>query len=214
MQLAQYLLEQNSLFSDPDHPSIIKLSSFVKKNKDIFTKTSLSELEQLMPENPKWMHGARACSALAQAICQHYGIQRIIPSNSNLVNGVVRQEFRYVTISGSFRRHLKYILEIKKRLEKRGTIVLSPRFSRPKNPREEFVVFHGEEGLSPLQLERYHLDSIAKSDALIVCDPNGYIEASALIEIGYANALGKRIIFTEEPEEFMLNKLPREVGLL
>ena len=62
-------------------------------------------------------------------------------------------------------------------------------------------------------LERHHLDSIQKSDALIVCDPEGYVGASALIEIGYANALGKRIIFTEKPQEFMLNTLPHEIGL-
>ncbi len=214
MQLAQYPLEQNSLFSDPDHPNIISLSAFIKKNKEIFTKVSLSELEQLMPENPKWMHGARACSALAQAICQRYGIQTIIPSNSNLINGVIRQEFRYVTISGSLRKHLEYILKIKEKLEKKGTVVLSPRFGKPKNPKEEFVVFYGEEGLSPLQLTRHYLDSIAKSDALIVCSPEGYVGASALIEIGYANALGKRIIFTEKPAEFMLNTLPREIGIL
>jgi len=67
--------------------------------------------------------------------------------------------------------------------------------------------------MSPLELERHHLSSIANSDALIVCDPEGYVGASALIEIGFANALGKRIIFTEKPEEFMLNTLPADVNL-
>jgi hypothetical protein len=166
-----------------------------------------------MPNNPKWMHGARGCSAIAQAICQKYRIQTIIPSNSNIVNGIARQEFRYVTISGSFRKHLEYILKIKEKLEARGTKVLSPRFTEPKNPGERFVVFTGEEGLNPLELERYHLKSISESDVLIVCDPEGYVGASALLEIGFANAIGKRIIFVEKPEEFMLNALPAEVGL-
>jgi len=213
MQLAKYNLKRNSFFDDADHPFVLKFSDFVKRNGEIFEKVSLEELESLMPENPTWMHGARGCSALAQSICQKYNILNIIPSNSNLINGVIRQEFRYVTLSGSFRKHLDYILNLKDQLVGKEIEVLSPRFTQPKNPRGEFVVFSGEEGLTPLQLERYHLNSIEKSDALIVCDPNGYVGASALMEIGYAHALGKRIIFTEQPEEFMLNIIPAEVGL-
>jgi len=213
MQLASYVLKPNRLFKDNDHPSLISVVDFSKRNKEIFEKVFLKELESLMPNNPKWMHGARGCSAIAQAICQRYQIQTIIPSNSNIINGVARQEFRYVTISGSFRKHLEYILKIKERLEARGTKVLSPRFTEPKNPGERFVVFTGEEGLGPLELERHHLNSISGSDALIVCDPEGYVGASALLEIGFANAIGKRIIFIEKPEEFMLNTLPAEIGL-
>ena len=213
MQLAGYALKPNSLFKDDDHPSLISVVDFSKRNKEIFEKVSLEELESLIPNNPKWMHGVRGCSAIAQAICQRYQIQTIIPSNSNIINGVVRQEFRYVTISGSFRKHLEYILKIKEKLEAQGAKVLSPRFTQPRNPGEKFVVFAGEEGLSPLELERHHLKSISESDALIVCDPEGYVGASALLEIGFANAIGKRIVFIEKPEEFMLNTLPAEVGL-
>jgi CheY-like chemotaxis protein len=101
---------------------------------------------------------------------------------------------------------------LKKELEAKGIAILSPRFEEPKNPGEEFVVFSGEEGISPLQLERHHLNSITKSDALMVCDPQGYVGASALIEIGFAHALNKRVIYTEKPQEFMLNTLPGETG--
>lgn len=214
MQMTGYALETNKLFPDNDHPSVISVDNFSKRNKDVFEKLTLNKLESLMPENPKWMHGARGCSAIAQAIFQKYNIQTIVPSNSNLINGVARQEFRYVTISGSFRKHLDYILKVKEKVESDGAKVLSPRFTEPKNPGEKFVVFTGEEGLTPLELERHHLDSILKSDALIVCDPEGYVGASALLEIGFANALGKRIIFVEKPEEFILNTLPAEIGLL
>jgi len=213
MKLANYPLKKNNLFDDEDHPFLIYFEDYKLKNKEVFEKITLEELENMMPENPKWMHGARPFSALAQAICEKYNIQIIIPSDSNLINGVIRQEFRYITISGSFRKHLDYILRLKKELENNGVHILSPRFEEPKNPGEEFVIFTGEENLSPLELERYHLDSIENSDALIVCDPNGYVGASALLEIGYAHSLGKRIIFTEKPEEFILNQLPHEVGL-
>ncbi|GIW65492.1 MAG: hypothetical protein KatS3mg094_011 [Candidatus Parcubacteria bacterium] len=213
MKVANYPLKKNNLFDDEDHPYLISFEDYKLKNKEVFEKIKLEELENMMPENPKWMHGARPFSALAQAICEKYNIQIIIPSDSNLINGVIRQEFRYVTISGSFRKHLDYILKIKKELENNGVHILSPRFEEPKNPGEEFVIFTGEENLSPLELERYHLDSIENSDALIVCDPNGYVGAYDLLEIGYAHSLGKIIIFTEKPKEFILNQLPHEVGL-
>lgn len=92
MQLAKYKLMKNSLFKDVDHPSFILLKDFVKRNKEIFEKVYVKDLENLMPENPTWMHGARACSAIAQTICEKYGIKIVIPSDSNLINGVVRSE--------------------------------------------------------------------------------------------------------------------------
>lgn len=213
MKLADYRLERNTHLVDEDHPSMISVTDFATRNKQIFSEVSLKELEALMPDDPLWMHGARSCSAIAQAICEHFGVKTIIPSNSNMVHGIVRNEFRSVVLSGSFRKHLNAILKVKKLLQDMGTEVLSPRFTEPKNPGDEFVVFDGEEGMSPLELERYHLDMLEQSDALIVCAPKGYVGASALLEIGYAQSIGKRIIFTEKPEEFMLNTLPAEVGL-
>lgn len=67
--------------------------------------------------------------------------------------------------------------------------------------------------MNPLELERHHLNSISKSDALIVCDPECYVGASTLLEIGFANAIDKRIIFVEKPKEFILNTLPMEIGI-
>jgi hypothetical protein len=213
MRLAGYNLTKNSIFSDDKHPSLIDIYDFQQQNTRIFNKTSLKDLENLMPLNPRWMHGARGCSAIAQGIFQKYKINTIIPSDSNLIDGLSSKEYRYVTISGSFRKHLNNIVSIKNILTNSGVTVLSPRFVDPKNPKEEFIIFTGEEGSLPLELERYHLNCINKSDALIVVCPEGYVGASALMEIGYAHSLGKRIIFTEEPQEFILKTLPCEIGL-
>jgi exopolyphosphatase/pppGpp-phosphohydrolase len=120
MRLANYPLKKNKFFEDKEHPVFIEFEDFKVKNKEIFEKITLKELENLMPENPNWMHGARPCSAIAQAICERYNIKEIIPSDSNLINGVVRQEFRHVTLSGSFRKHLNSILEVKNKLEAGG----------------------------------------------------------------------------------------------
>ena len=90
MQLAKYPLQNNTIFNDLDHPQIISLNDFAQKNKEIF-QTSMSELKKIMPENPDWMIGSRACSGLAESICQQYGISLIIPSNMNLINGVAKR---------------------------------------------------------------------------------------------------------------------------
>ncbi len=210
MKLAEYNLAKNVSFTDSDHPLEISLKDFSQKNFEIFNSISLTSLEELMPNDPKWMHGARACSAIAQAVCEKYSVTKIIPSDSNTVHGYVRLPLRNVTLSGSYRKHLDYIIDIKTYVEKLGMTVLSPVLTSPKNPGETFVIFHGEEGLSPLALERKQLVAIKHSDALIVCCPGGYVGASALIEIGYALAHNKLVLYTETPDEFMLNTLPHE----
>lgn len=213
MHLAGYRLLKNDIFEDKNHPYKISLENFSIRNREVFESVTIKELEALMPNDPLWMHGARACSAIAQTIAKHFGVNYIIPSDSNMAHGILRQEFRSVVLSGSFRKHLDHILKIKKQLNKHNVTVLSPRFDEPKNPGQKFVVFAGEEGLSPLELERHHLNAIEQCDSLIVCAADGYVGASALIEIGYAQALGKRIIFTEQPAEFMLRTLPAEFCL-
>lgn len=213
MELAKYNLINNSIFEDQNHPKMISYKDFIKRNNEIFSKVSLSELENLMPENPRWMHGARACSALAQAIIEHFNVKNIIPSDSNMINGVIKQEFRSVVISGSYRKHLDEISELKEELEKENTHILSPRYKNPINKGEEFIVFDEEEGMSLLEIERYHLNSIDECDALIVCNPGGYVGASVQMEIGFAFAKNKRIIFTEKPSEKILTTMPLEIGL-
>lgn len=94
MKIARYHLVKNSVFSDPDHPSMIEVSDYRQRNHEVFTKVTLKELESLMPDNPTWMHGARAYNAISQAICKEYDIETIIPSDSNLMNGIIRMDYQ------------------------------------------------------------------------------------------------------------------------
>ncbi len=90
MQAAKYPLTENKLFEDDKHPQIISFEEFSKKNKEIF-ETKMSELKKFMPENPEWMTGSRACSALAETICAKCGIKIIVPSNLNLIDGLTKR---------------------------------------------------------------------------------------------------------------------------
>ena len=213
MRLAGYNLATNDIFSDPTHPCVISSGDFAARNEEIYQKISIKELENLMPDNPLWMHGARACSAIAQAIVEKFQVERLVPSDSNMIDGVIKQEYRSVVLTGSYRKYWSYISKVKQNLLENGVKVLSPRYDTIKNPGADFIEFEGEESMSPLEIMRYHLSMIGGSDALIVCDVDGYVGASTLMEIGYAHGIGKRIIFTEKPEEYILQIMPAEIGL-
>lgn len=89
-KLTKYNLVQNTLFNDNIHPYMITYEDFVKGNENIFYNITLDELYKLMPHNPKWMDGARPGAVLPQAIFQKAGIKIIIPSDINLINGVIK----------------------------------------------------------------------------------------------------------------------------
>ena len=95
MQVAGYPLQDNDIFEDENHPCLINLDSYSQRNSEIFNKVTLSELESFMPTNPQWMHGARAYSAIAQAICQRFRIKTVIPSDVNIAHGIAHYLWGY-----------------------------------------------------------------------------------------------------------------------
>ena len=75
------------------------------------------------------------------------------------------------------------------------------------------------EGQEPLKNERdawshkyIHMDKFRKSDAIIICDPDGSIGLGTMFEFGFMTALSKRIIFIEKPVELSI-PFPYEIGL-
>lgn len=92
-KLTGYNLVPNTIFTDGIHQYMVSFNDFVKGNKKIFYKMTLQELYGLMPQNPKWMDGARAGAILPQAIFEKANIQAIIPSDLNLIDGVIKDSF-------------------------------------------------------------------------------------------------------------------------
>ncbi|GHT84562.1 hypothetical protein FACS1894137_07770 [Spirochaetia bacterium] len=88
-KLTGYNLVENTIFNDGVHRYMISFEDFVMGNKKIFSAISLQELYDLMPGNPKWMDGARPGAVLPQAIFEKAKIKIIIPSDLNLINGVI-----------------------------------------------------------------------------------------------------------------------------
>ncbi len=92
-KLTGYNLKPNNIFNDKIHNYKVSFNDFVKGNNKVFFKISLQELYNLMPQNPKWMDGARAGAVLSQAIFEKAKIKYIIPSDLNLINGVINDRY-------------------------------------------------------------------------------------------------------------------------
>jgi len=88
-KLSGYPLQKNSMFSDANHPSMVSLDGFIAGTRRIFFDLTMDELRGLMPKNPNWMSGARPGAILPLAIFHRAGIMTIVPSDLNLINGVV-----------------------------------------------------------------------------------------------------------------------------
>ena len=59
------------------------------------------------------------------------------------------------------------------------------------------------------KLEAEHFEAIDSSKGLYVICPNGYVGTLVSVEIGYARARGKVIIFSEIPEDLGLQEFPK-----
>lgn len=90
--LTKYDLEPNTLFTDEIHDQMVTFPNFIKGNEHIFFELSLTDLYELMPENPKWMDGARLGAVLPQAIFELAHVPLVIPSDLNLIHGVIKDE--------------------------------------------------------------------------------------------------------------------------
>lgn len=216
MRIAHYPLTLNTLFSDPLHPVMIDMTKYSAHNEKIYHDISISDLQAMMPENPTWMNGARACSALAQAICEKYHVSLIVPSDSNLIDGVNIQEARTAVICGSFNKHLDKISELVSNLESRGIAVLSPKNTQVIGSEEGFVLFKNDVIVNhcTYSVEIPHLQAIEACDMVIICNYNGYIGPKTALEIGYALKCGKRIVFLENNHAVRDLDIPSEIGLL
>jgi hypothetical protein len=117
-----------------------------------------------------------------------------------------------IVVSGSFRKHFKGISKVIKEFEELGIEVLSPKLSGVVNTGDEFVILETDDTHDPKTLEQRHLDAIYEADALYIYNLEGYIGASATLELGWAAALGKPIYSKEEPEDFTLRLFSEKVS--
>lgn len=138
--------------------------------------------------------------------------------SNDMMEGLIRQEFRNVVVCGSFQQSLGYIEEIIARLRASGVIVLSPLTTqiKPGTVGTEFILFDYQDFLKNERdtwRHKYdHMDKFRQSDAVVVCNPGGRVGNGTMFELGFMSAISKRVIFTEEPVGVSVF-FPCEVGL-
>lgn len=87
--LTDFNLVENTLFDDGIHKYMLSLEDYISGTEKVFYDFTLEDLYKLMPENPKWMDGARAGAIIPLTLFKKANIKWIIPSDLNLINGVI-----------------------------------------------------------------------------------------------------------------------------
>jgi exopolyphosphatase/pppGpp-phosphohydrolase len=87
--LTNYNLVPNTLFDDGIHEFMVSYEDYIAGTERVFNSLTIDDLHNLMPQNPKWMDGARAGAILPLAIFELANIKIIVPSDLNLINGVI-----------------------------------------------------------------------------------------------------------------------------
>jgi len=106
-----------------------------------------------------------------------------------------------ITICGS-QTNAKKIYEIKDKLEKSGHIVYSHELMKKYAEEDKTVIEEVKKNHAKVKIDndtfRWYYEKIKQSDAILVCNFEknnipGYIGGSALMEIGHAHVLNKKI---------------------
>lgn len=87
--LTGFNLVDNTLFNDHIHKYMLSLEDYIKGTEKVFYNISIAELYKLMPNNPKWMDGARSGAIIPLVLFKMANVKWIIPSDLNLINGVI-----------------------------------------------------------------------------------------------------------------------------
>ena len=87
--LTKFNLVDNTLFNDNIHKYMVSLEDYIERTKKVYYDIALEELYVLMPNNPKWMDGARSGAIIPLVLFKMSNVKWIIPSDLNLINGVI-----------------------------------------------------------------------------------------------------------------------------
>lgn len=116
-----------------------------------------------------------------------------------------------VTIGGSYRKHLEDILCARRVFAGDGAQVLRPASDQVIDDEGSIVRLAGDPSDAE-SVERAQLDAIRRSHLFYVVNPGGYVGSSAMLEVGFAAALGVPVVFSEKPFEAAASARARAIG--
>ena len=126
--------------------------------------------------------------------------------------GRVPERPLFITVSGSFRRHLTAIQAAVAEFTDAGSVVLSPADPRIVDSFGEFVFVSSDLRRSIKGVQNRHLEAIRRSDFLWLACPDGYVGSSAALELGYAAAVGVPVYSDATPTDWTLRQYVTPVG--
>lgn len=106
-----------------------------------------------------------------------------------------------VVFLGSLRKQLDSIKNQAYEYQKNGYTVLAPKISAVKKDTNGFIVFEDDESDEPILIEKDFLEKCLKSEEIVICNNDGYIGNTVMMEMGYLLGKGKKIKLIEEPIE-------------
>jgi hypothetical protein len=118
----------------------------------------------------------------------------------------------FVTVSGSFKRHLDPIQSAVGEVLEHGGVVLSPADPRIVDSFGDFVFVSSDRRRSIKGVQNRHLESIRHSDFLWLVCPDGYVGQSAAMEVGFAVSAGIPIYSDVAPTDWTLRQYVTPVG--
>lgn len=104
-----------------------------------------------------------------------------------------------ITVSSSL-KYKEIIRRVVHELDQVGVVALFPNLDSQVKKEDVNLEFMQK-------LEAEHFEAIDNSQALYVICPDGYVGTLVSVEIGYARAAGKQVIFSETPEDLGLQAL-------
>ncbi len=100
-------------------------------------------------------------------------------------------------ISGSYRKHFPKMLQIKEFLQKEGIEVLTPVSSSVVNPGEEFILLDEDRVADPRTLQDSVFAKMRGCSFIVLANIGDYTGKAAVLEMGYAVAMGIQILSIE-----------------
>ena len=111
-----------------------------------------------------------------------------------------------VTVSGSFHRHMDEVQKAVYALTDMGVDVLSPSDPRVVDAFGEFLFVASDRLRTVRLVQSRHLAAVDASDFLWLVCPDGYVGASAAMELGWAAAKGVPVLSTTPPDDLTMRQ--------
>lgn len=122
----------------------------------------------------------------------------------------VGEKYQTVGLCGSFRKHLDVVSSAHRQFTDSGFEVLAPTvMGEVSNPDDDFVLFESDDSDDPLELEGRYQELLLESDAVYVCNPEGYIGGSVMMELGRLAGRAE-VYFMEIPQEPVVREMAKD----